>query len=63
MKIHIVKARYYDEGVPYDGLTYCGITGDYSERLDGCFVDVKNVELATCLKCIKSFNKKNANCI
>ena len=63
MKIHIVESIYYDEGIPCDGRTYCGISGDYSENLEGCFVQKNESRKSTCLKCIKIFNKENGNFI
>jgi len=50
MKIHMIKAIYYD-----GGRTYCGIT-EYSENMEGCFTT--NIDDVTCKKCLMSYNKE-----
>ena len=55
MKVHMIKAIYYDEGVPDGGITYCGIT-EYSENMEGCFT--KNIDDVSCKRCLLSYNKE-----
>jgi hypothetical protein len=51
----MIKAIYYDEGVPDGGRTYCGIT-EYSENMEGCFT--KNIDDVSCKKCLMFYNKE-----
>ncbi len=56
MKVHLIKAIFYDEGVPDGGVTYCGLRKFSEELMENGLTE--NISKATCKKCLNGYKKE-----